>query len=199
MNKPFSRSIRAQLPLRSDNGFKPKHYASPCHSERSRGIVLSRSATAFQAVTALRGNHEPQARDLHLVGIRTDLCDPSPLFQGPSQSIKRLCMCAKLGRRDTKCKSLACGEGSQRSPVTPVERGCRISQYDSSASLSVFPVEVRGDRAAWGFLKRKSHTWNPFAAAYRKFGRNDKPKGESLLSFALVVWTRSAIPRLRSE
>ena len=51
---------------------KPKRQRppSPCHSERSRGIVLSRSATAFQAVTALHGNHEPQARDLHLVSRR---------------------------------------------------------------------------------------------------------------------------------
>ena len=74
----------------------------PSEAEESYSLVF---ATAFQAVTALRGNHEPQARDLHLVGIRTDLCDPSPLFQGPSQSTRRFCMCAKLGSWNTKCRS----------------------------------------------------------------------------------------------
>ena len=49
------------------------------------------------------------------------------------------------------------------SALTAVEPRCQTRKYDSSASLSVFPVEVRGDSGMHAvFLERKPHTWNLF-------------------------------------
>ena len=106
-----------------------------CHSERSRGIVLSTSATAFQAVTALRGNHEPQARDLHLVSQR-------PSF-------------AQLQKRFIDwLGSWKMGDGSQRSVRMPLSADPSPAARDSYGVLLLLGMRLPNERVRFlGFAR----------------------------------------------
>ena len=116
--------------------------------------------------------------------------------------------------RESKCRSLACGSGFQRNALTPDERGCPTSKYDSSASLG---MTTRGVVALLRLVARESKCRS--LACGSGFQRNavtlvergcPTSKYDSSASLGmttrgvvallrLVAGEESTIPRLRSD